>query len=160
MGHGILGEHGHSGGRDHFRDAVMYFRVNMVRMPGKKNREPVLFFHALKNPFPDAPQLRLEAFHFRRGLCRRRAHLGFAEPRFRQKFVQKNMQPVRELFGFVQPDKRREQLHVPLFKRVDVQAQDVRVACDHRAVVVVVRSLFVEVVGHAGVEDGVHALFH
>ena len=44
--------------------------------------------------------------------------------------------------------------------RGHIRGDDLGIIGNHRAVVVVVAQLLVQVIAHAGVEDGVHALFH
>ena len=61
VGHGILGQHGKAGGANKFGNAVVDFRVNVVRMSGEDNALTAGILKHAEGIFPCLAQVFLEA---------------------------------------------------------------------------------------------------
>ena len=142
---------------DHFRDAVVDLRINMIGTTGKHDTAPFCVYHFVQNACTLFADIVFCPAHFQPRLMRGGSYLPRRDiPLLLAEFHK----PVRRRFFTREGDKRAQITHLPGGDRFHVVFQVFRIGRDHRAVVVVVgvRRLLI-FVKHAGVEHGFHALF-
>ena len=156
VGNGILGQHGDIVGCDHFRQAVVDFRVDMVRTSGQDDapvagliQEPDRLLALFTHVFAAGCQLVPCGVDGGANLTVGEAEL----------FAQLVDQAVGDGLLALQAEEGVDEVHLAVYDGVHVVLDVLRVGGDDRAVVVVVGRLkLIPLVGNGRVEDVFHTL--
>jgi len=156
VGDTVLGQNRESEARNHIRNAVVNFGVDMIGTARKDNA--VLF--VLFAPLNGALALGLDIFLRLNELAPARMCRGAGLGRRNVEFLLHDFLELRSQNLLVRKGHEGAQEADMLgLKLLDIVLDVLGIACDNRAVVVIARAVFlIPLVGNAGVEDGLYAI--
>ena len=156
VGDAVLGENREAEARNHVRDAVVDFRIQVVGAACEDNAVLFIVYAPLNGALAFGLDVLLNLQELSPARMGRGAGLGSGNSEF---LLHNLLKLSRENLLVRERHEGAQEAYILRLDLLDVVLDVLRVACDNRAVIVVGRTvLLIPLVGNAGVEDGLYTV--